>query len=186
MIYRAKFLHSLAASGRAKQARQAIGDKPWVVHSKAVGDGQRALRYLAPYVYRVAISNRRLIKCEPGLDGLGRVTFTFRKSGSRGWRTMTVTADEFIRRFLQHVLPSGFQKVRHYGFAHPQRGIDIEWLKMFKMLVTTTLALVYVLVVAAKPLPIVRTPSCPHCGQPMTYLGFVPAPTDSVMIYDSS
>ena len=183
VIYRAKFLHSLAASGLAEQARQAIGDKPWVVHSKAVGDGQRALRYLAPYVYRVAISNRRLVKSEPGPDGLGRVTFTFRKSGSRRWRTMTVTADEFIRRFLQHVLPSGFQKVRHYGFAHPRRGIDIEWLKM---LVTTTLALVYVLLITAKPLPVARTPSCPHCGQPMTYLGFVPAPTDSVMIHDSS
>ncbi len=107
------------------------------VHSKAAGDGQRTLRYLAPYVYRVAISNRRLVKCEPGPDGLGRVTFTYRKSGSRGCRTMTVTADEFIRRFLQHVLPSGFQKVRHYG-------------------------------------------------QPMTFLGFVPAGPDSVIIHDSS
>jgi hypothetical protein len=124
-IYRAKFLDCLAASGLADQARQALGDKPWVVHSKAVGDGQRALRYLAPYVYRVAISNRRLVKCEPGPDGLGRVTFTYRKSGSRRWRTMTVTADEFIRRFLQHVLP-------------------------------------------------------------MTFLGFVPGPPDSVIIHDSS
>jgi hypothetical protein len=79
-------------SGLADQARQAVGDKPWVVHSKAVGDGRQALRYLAPYVYRVAISNRRLVKCEPGPDGLGRVTFTYRKSGSCRWRTMTVTA----------------------------------------------------------------------------------------------
>ena len=87
----------------------------------------------------MAISNRRLVKCEPGPDGLGRVTFTYRKSGSRRWRTMTVTADEFIRRFLQHALPSGFQKVRHYGFAHPCKGIDLEWPKM---LVTTTLAMI--------------------------------------------
>jgi hypothetical protein len=114
VIYRAKFLDCLAASGLADQAGQAVGDKPWVVHSK-------------------------LVKCEPGPDGLGRVTFTYRKSGSCRWRTMTVTADEYIRRFLQHVLPTGFQKVRHYGFAHPRRGIDIEWLQM---LVTTTLTLV--------------------------------------------
>jgi hypothetical protein len=49
---------------------------------------------------------------------------------------MTLTADEFIRRFLQHVLPTGFQKVRHYGFAHPRQQLDWEWLKM---LVTVTL-----------------------------------------------
>ncbi len=183
VIYRAKFLDALADSGLADQARQAVGDKSWVVHSQAVGDGQQALRYLAPYVYRVAISNRRLIKCEPGPDGLGRVTFSYRKSGSRRWRTMTVTADEFIRRFLQHVLPSGFQKIRHFGFCHPRRQIDFEWLKM---LVTTTLALVYVLLVTAKPLPVASTPACPHCGQPMTFLGFVPAGPDSVIIHDSS
>jgi hypothetical protein len=183
VIYRAKFLDGLAASGLAEQASQAMGDKSWVVHSKAVGDGRRALRYLAPYVYRVAISNRRLVNCEPGPDGLGRVTFNYRKSGSRRWRAMTVTADEFIRRFLQHVLPSGFQKVRHYGFCHSRQKIDLEWLKM---LVTTTLALVYVLLVAAKPLPIDHAPACPACGEPMTYLGFVPARPNSVIIHDSS
>ncbi len=102
------------------------------------------------YVYRVAISNGRLVKCEPGPDGLGRVTFTYRKSGSRRLRAMTVTAEEFIRRFLQHVLPRGFQKVRHYGFAHPRQRINFEWLKM---LVTVTLNAVYVLLVAAQPLP---------------------------------
>jgi hypothetical protein len=110
-----------------------------VVHCQAVGDGRRALRYLAPYVYRVAISNRRLVKCEPGPDGLGRVTFTYRPHGSRRWRAMTVTAEEFLRRFLQHVLPCGFQKVRHYGFAHPRQRGDHEWLTM---LVTVTLQLV--------------------------------------------
>ena len=171
-IYRAKFLDCLAASGLADQAREAVGSKNWVVHSQAVGDGRRALRYLAPYVYRVAISNRRLVKCEPGPDGLGRVTFTYRKSGSRRSRAMTVTAEEFIRRFLQHVLPRGFQKVRHYGFAHPRHRIDLEWLQM---LVTVTLNFVYVLLVAAKPLPVPHRPTCPKCGAELTYVGFIPA-----------
>jgi hypothetical protein len=171
-IYRAKFLDCLASSGLADQVRKAVGSKKWVVHSQAVGDGRRALRYLAPYVYRVAISNRRLVKCEPGPDGLGRVTFTYRKSGSRRSRAMTVTADEFIRRFLQHVLPRGFQKVRHFGFAHPRHRIDLEWLQM---LVTVTLNFVYVLLVAAKPLPVPHLPSCPKCGADLTYMGFIPA-----------
>jgi hypothetical protein len=77
---------------------------------------------------------------------LGRVTFTYRNSGSCRWRAMTLTAEDFIGRFLQHVLPRGFQKVRHFGFAHPRQNIDHQWLEM---LVTVTLNCVYVLVVAA-------------------------------------
>jgi hypothetical protein len=85
-----------------------------VVHSQAAGDGLASLRYLAPYVFRVAIGNHRIRSCEDG-----QVTFTYRRSGSRRWRTMRLAAHEFLRRFLQHVLPRGFQKVRYYGFASP-------------------------------------------------------------------
>lgn len=183
-IYRAKFLDCLDSSVLAEQARAAVGDKKWIVHCKAVGDGRQALRYLAPYVYRVALSNGRLLKCEPGPDGLGRVTFTYRQSGSRRPRTMTLTADEFIRRFLQHVLPPGFQKVRiNYGFAHPRQQVNFEWLKM---LVTITLNLIYVLLVAAKPLPVSHGPTCPDCGAEMIYLRFVPAPEGRFNAVDTS
>jgi hypothetical protein len=163
VIFRTKFKELLAEAGLIVLGKipPAVWTKSWVVHSKAVGDGRRALRYLAPYVYRVAISNRRIVKCEPGPDGLGRVTITYRKSGSRRYRDIQLTAEEFMRRFLQHVLPRGFQKVRHYGFAHPRSKIDLEWLKM---LVTATLNLVYELVVAPRPLPEVVHPTCPHCG----------------------
>ena len=123
------------------------------------------------------------MKCEPGPDGLGRVTFTYRKSGSRRLRAMTVTADEFIRRFLQHVLPRGFQKVRRYGFAHPRQRTDFEWLKM---LVTVTLHSVYVLLVAAQPLPVAHVPTCPDCGAEMIYMGFVPAPEARFASVDTS
>jgi len=123
------------------------------------------------------------VKCEPGPDGLGRVTFTYRQSGRRRWRPMQVTAEEFIRRFLQHVLPRGFQKVRHFGFAHPRARIDHEWLAM---LVTVTLQAVYVLLVAAQPLPVAHVPTCPDCGAEMTYMGFVPAPEPRFASVDSS
>ena len=86
---------------------------------------------------------------------------------------MTLTADQFLQRFLQHVLPRGFQKVRHYGFLHPRQRVNSESLKMT---VTTTLNLVYVLLVAAKPLPVSHRPACPDCGGGLTYLGFLPAP----------
>jgi len=62
---------------------------------------------------------------------------------------MTVSAQEFIRRYLQHVLPRGFQKVRHFGFARPRAKTNWEWLTM---MVTVTISLVYVLTVQAKPI----------------------------------
>ena len=182
-IFRAKFLDALAECGLAEQARQALGDQAWVVHSQAVGDGEQALRYLAPYVYRVALSQRRLVKCEPGPDGLGRVTFLYRRSHTRRYRPLTLTADEVIRRVLQHVLPTGFQKVRHYGFAHPRQQLDGEWLKM---LVTVTLNQVYVFLVPAPALPAPCGPRCPDCGEPLRFLTFEPASAGRFLDPDTS
>jgi hypothetical protein len=183
IIFRAKFKQLMEDAGLLDQIPAAVWTKNWVVHSKAVGDGRKALRYLAPYVYRVAISNRRIVKCEPGPDGLGRVSFSYRASGSQDYRVMTLTAEQFIRRFLQHVLPRGFQKVRHFGFAHPRHRIDREWLKM---LVTVTLSWVYVLWVTAKPLPIPHHLPCPHCGGPLSYVGLIPQHDWPLAAFDTS
>ena len=88
--------------------------KRWVVYSKPPFGGPEAvLAYLSRYTHRVAISNRRLI----GMDEAG-VTFRYkdyRRDGDARHRTMTLSADEFIRRFLVHVLPKGFHRIRHYG-----------------------------------------------------------------------
>ena len=114
---------------------------------------------------------------------MGRVWFTYRPSGSQEYRVMKLTAEQFIRRFLQHVLPRGFQKVRHFGFAHPRHRIDREWLQM---LVTVTLSWVYVLFVAAKPLPTPHRPACPHCGGPLGYVGLIPEHDWPSAAYDTS
>jgi hypothetical protein len=86
----------------------------WVAHAKAPFAGPKAvLAYLARYTHRVAISNRRLIRADA--DG---VTFTYkdyRVDGPRRFKTMTLATHEFIRRFLMHVLPKGFHRIRHYG-----------------------------------------------------------------------
>jgi len=88
--------------------------KNWFVYAKPPFAGPEAvLAYLARYTHRVAISNSRLI----GLDDRG-VTFRFkdyRRNGRARYRTMTLAPDEFIRRFLLHVLPKGFHRIRHYG-----------------------------------------------------------------------
>jgi Putative transposase len=76
------------------------------------GGPEQVLKYLARYTHRVAISNRRLVELKDG-----RVRFRY-KDYARGGRrrTMTLEASEFLRRFLQHVLPAGFVRIRHYGF----------------------------------------------------------------------
>ena len=88
--------------------------KKWVVYAKPPFAGPEAvLAYLSRYTHRVAISNRRLIS----LDETG-VTFRYkdyRRDGADRQRTMTLSPDEFIRRFLLHVLPKGFHRIRHYG-----------------------------------------------------------------------
>ena len=97
----------------------------WVVYSKRPFGGPEAvLAYLARYTHRVAISNSRLIAC----DGAG-VTFKYkdyRADGHARQKVMTLATDEFIRRFLIHVLPSGFHRIRHYGlFASGVRADNI-------------------------------------------------------------
>lgn len=88
--------------------------KNWFVYAKRPFAGPEAvLAYLARYTHRVAIANSRLL----ALDGRG-VTFRFkdyRHDGGARYRTMTLATDEFIRRFLLHVLPKGFHRIRHYG-----------------------------------------------------------------------
>jgi hypothetical protein len=81
------------------------------VHCQPVGNGLTALKYLAPYIFRVAISNNRILKLAEG-----KVTFRYRTTDTGKLKTCTLPAQEFIRRFLQHVLPKGFVKVRYYGF----------------------------------------------------------------------
>jgi hypothetical protein len=97
----------------------------WVVYAKRpFGGPQAVLAYLSRYTHRVAISNRRLI----AFDSNG-VTFKwkdYRIEGRDRYKAMTLTTPEFIRRFLIHVLPSGFHRIRHYGlFASSRRGENI-------------------------------------------------------------
>jgi hypothetical protein len=96
----------------------------WVVYAKPpFGGPQQVLEYLGRYTHRVAISNNRLIEF---VDG--QVTFAWKdyRHESRN-KTMRLDAQEFVRRFLLHVLPSGFQRIRHYGFlANRYRDVKLE------------------------------------------------------------
>ncbi len=117
LVYRAKIRAALRQAGLLDQFPADVWQAEWVVHCKPVGDGQAAMKYLAPYIFRVAISNHRIQSIEPGDDLQAQVKYEYRPVGSRKVHTLKVSAEEFIRRFLQHVLPSGCRKVRHYGLA---------------------------------------------------------------------
>ena len=88
--------------------------KRWVVYARPPFAGPEAvLAYLSRYTHRVAISNRRLIALDK--SGVTLRYKDYRRDGADRQRTMTLSTDEFIRRFLLHVLPKGFHRIRHYG-----------------------------------------------------------------------
>jgi Putative transposase/Transposase zinc-binding domain len=116
----AELHHPLAWEGWLEPLR----NKPWLVYAKRPFGGPRqVLRYLARYTHRVAISNRRILSSENG-----RVTFIWKDYASGNIkRTMTLDAREFLRRFLLHVLPSRFTRIRYYGFlANRDRAENIR------------------------------------------------------------
>ncbi len=121
VIYKAKFRDELRKENLTlfNSIPSKVWCKDWVVNSIAVGKGEKALKYLAQYVFRIAISNSRIISYKSGM-----VTFKYKESQTNQWKIMTLEVEEFIRRFLQHVLPCGFVKVRYYGlFAVANRAL---------------------------------------------------------------
>ncbi len=116
-LVRGKMIASLRKRRPDLVIPEAAWQKPWVVHCTAWGnEAEAVLEYLARYVYRVAITNSRLV----GLDD-GGVTIRHRDRATREWHTTRLSGHEFMRRFLQHVLPKGFHKVRYWGLWHPSQ-----------------------------------------------------------------
>lgn len=136
-------------------------NKEWVVYCKPpFKDSTCVVEYLGRYTHRVAISNNRILMIENGA-----VTFKWRdyRDHSR-WKVMTLSAEEFIRRFLMHVLPLGFMKIRHYGFLS-SRGKQKK-LRVCKIQTDTPLAKKEKLSTQSLIQKILgRNPSqCPNCG----------------------
>jgi hypothetical protein len=183
-LFRRRFLEALARAHQAGQlkffgehARLAdattfagwlapISKCEWVVYAKRPFAGPAAvLAYLSRYTHRVAISNRRLV----ALDERG-VTFRWKDYRIRGrtrHKTMTVSSEEFMRRFLLHVLPGGFHRIRRYGLlANRERRENLararELLGVERPGVDASL-----LEIGASDSPVQPTFVCPCCGSPM-------------------
>jgi hypothetical protein len=163
-IFRAKFRDQLKKTELFALVQAPVWRKDWVVHSKPVGPGAQAFQYLAPYIFRVALSNNRLRQLENG-----NVTFSYKESATDQLRHSTVSAQEFIRRFLQHVLPQRFIKVRYYGLLSPaQRPLLLQ---ARQLLPATNCKLKSVPTAALKTTPPKPLLSCPLCRGPLTLLG---------------
>jgi Putative transposase/Transposase zinc-binding domain len=165
-----------------------VWQREWVSFCKHYGHGNEAvLSYLSRYVFRTAISNARIL----GMDQT-HVTFRWKDRGEGAWRTERLPGVEFLRRFLEHVLPRGFHKVRYYGLWHASRRelSDRAWLLLIlatpadavpprRMIgfsdpldAPTELTDQGLLDVADHD---AATPRCPHCGSCRTrYLGEYP------------
>src|SRR5213593_1591683 len=110
VIFRAKICAALKKAGLLQEVPSKVWNKNWVVHCQHAGQGEKVLEYLGRYIFRVAISNSRLERIENG-----QVTFRYRDNRSQEMRRVALPGEEFIRRFLEHVLPRGCAKVRYYG-----------------------------------------------------------------------
>ena len=131
--------------------------KDWVVYAKpAFGGLEQVVRYLGRYTHRVAISNHRLIS----FDG-DHVTFRWRDyAGGNKQRVMTVSAEEFMRRFLLHILPKRFVRIRHFGvMANYRRSESMDLCR--------TLLCMTPLVRSTDPTPATPSWLCPNCQIPM-------------------
>ena len=121
VIFKAKFRDAMKKAQLLDEINPDVWKQEWVIDTQAVGKGENALRYLARYVFRVAISNNRIRSIEDDA-----IEFSYKDRDKKKWKTMKLKPMEFIRRFLQHVLPTGFMKIRHYGFLNPNSSFSIE------------------------------------------------------------
>jgi hypothetical protein len=153
-LLRGKFRDAMRAAGLHDQIPPEAWRKEWVVDCANVGDGRRCLKYMAPYIHRVALTNRRITALEDG-----EVSFEYKPSGADAWKIRTLPALRFIAVFLQHVLPKGFMKVRHYGFL---ASAAKKTLKTLQLLVLTCRS--------QPPQPVVKPQKqlkCFRCGGPL-------------------
>jgi uncharacterized Zn finger protein (UPF0148 family) len=141
---------------------------PWILHVTAWGNGEQAvLDYLARYVFRIALTNARIV----GLDD-ETVTIQHKDRKTGHARTCRLSGDEFMRRFLQHVLPRGFHKVRYFGLWHPaQRHNAARVRQMLQLQVPPKPdplqdpSVPPPEPIDAKPVPPIEPMICPHCQQ---------------------
>jgi hypothetical protein len=162
-LFRAKFRDALRKTELFAQVSPATWRQGWVVDCRPVGTGEAALKYLAPYVFRVALSNRRIRKLEND-----QITFTYRDSESGKTKLCTLSVEAFLQRFLQHVLPKGFVKVRYYGLFSAGNRPLLQLVRNLLACISASATTPHSPLTIPSALPAQpQAVTCPKCGQPM-------------------
>ena len=164
LVSKAKFRDAMKKAHLFDQIDPCLWKQPWVVDTQAVGKGQNSLRYLARYVFRIAISNNRIKSIENSV-----IKFLYKDRHKKTWKTMKLDSMEFIRRFLQHVLPKGFMKIRHYGFLNPNSPFSIDQIRDLISLIHDVIRDLLPEIPEHKKQEI----KCPCCGQPLKFIAFL-------------
>jgi len=159
-IFKAKFKQEMHKAGRLPDIPPQVWSQSWNVNVQPLGNAtDQTIHYLATYVFKVAISNSRIVSSERG-----RVTFRYKKPHSARPRSVCLDVMEFIRRFLHHVLPTGFMKVRYFGFFNPTSPVSLEHISDL-----IQLQYGFNLACPAPDLPPPPTLFCPNCGGQLLY-----------------
>ncbi|MDY6974179.1 MAG: transposase [Thermodesulfobacteriota bacterium] len=167
-IFKAKFRDAMKKAQLFDRINPSVWKQQWVAHSQAVGKGQNCLRYLSRYVFRVAISNNRIKSTENGV-----IRFLYKDRRKKTWKTMTLDAMEFIRRFLQHVLPKGFMKIRYYGFLNGNSSMSIKKIRVLISFIQDVICKLF----PGTPEYNKKGMSCTCCGKALKFIAFLkPAP----------
>jgi hypothetical protein len=167
ILFRAKLRAAIRQTDLFQHIPRATWQQPWVVDCRPVGSGAAALKYLAPYIFRVALSNNRIVGVQDD-----RVTFRYRDGTTKQMRTSTLPAFAFIGRFVQHVLPKGFVKVRYYGLFRVGNHPLLEQVRA-KLVPPGSAGMAPAASPPAVPAPPVML-CCPTCGQPMQLVQIIP------------
>lgn len=167
-MFRGKMYAALRKADLLDGIPPEVWTQEWIVHCESVGDGRHVMKYLGAYVFRVAISNARIER----YDG-HTVTFKYQKVDSTKWRRLTLSPLEFMRRFLQHTLPTGFMKIRHYGFMSPNFSIHIQ---KIREMICVLYELLRKQPVKVKPPKKPKPLRCPKCDALMQWLCFLAPP----------
>jgi hypothetical protein len=152
-VFRGKWFQAMKAQGWTVKAKL---PREWVVDCEWVGNGEKALLYLARYLYRGVLAEKNILACEDG-----QVTFRYTEN-SGATKTRTLAGADFLCLLLQHVLPKGFRRTRDYGFLHGNAKRLIQRL--------------HLLLRVCPPKPMAKPPlCCRHCGGVVT-LTVIPHP----------
>jgi len=165
MIFRGMFKRFTSEELPEVKIPKTVWSKSWAVYCKpSVQGAEKVLKYLGRYVHRIAIANSRILSIENG-----KVSFRYQGSRTLQWKIMTLDAMEFIRRFLQHVLPKGIHKIRYYGLWNPSHRDTLRRLQIIlpqdNDKSDSAACMAELTIETVTTVPIKNGKPCPHCGK---------------------